>query len=433
MALSIYGIRLQEHQIKKIEKELIDFSKANNIDDLEAYLHLQEGDQILERFFINLITINESYFFRDVTFFTALKSVILPQIIERKKKSLDKSIRIWSAGCSNGQELFSISILLHEMLEDIDKYSLNLYGTDINSDCISNARNGEYTKFSFRTTEPYIIDKYFNMSGADIPLYKLKDKIVKTARFENMNLADITVQPQFWDLIICRNVYIYLTRDIIRYATKNFSYGLQPGGVLALGPSDFISNRYKLKDENLGGYLCYVKEKDNKVLPSEHNSEEKSVTDTYKNTILEMKAKSKDDETTFVETKTYAEKQEEKSVFLGVIRKHLKEKKFTELLSKICEYENKYDSSSIILQYKAEALLGVGDSSGALDYINQGLKVDKVNPKLYFMKGLAEMEHDALDGAEESMRKVIAIESSFLDAYYFLGMIYKIKGDFDMA
>lgn len=431
LALDKYGIRLQEHQFKKIEHELECFATRKNIQDLEKYLlNSNDGDKSLENFIVDIITINESYFFRDLSLFSALRNEILPNLIAKKRETVNKDIRIWSVGSSCGQEIYSISILLHEILGDTNAFKITLYGTDISNECIGLARKGEYSKFAFRSTDPAIKDKYFKESSDNRGLYQLDKKIINSVNFENVNIANMIKQGPLWDIIICRNVFIYLTADLIKSTTKFFADSLSSNGVLILGPSDFIHVKYNLIERSIGGYLCYLidqrqQDPKNKSLNQDKTKENENKDDKIKQRISDHHLLKK--------VQTYAQKQEQKSELLGEIRESLGQKHYKKLLRKVTEYENKYGESSIILQYKIDALLGMGDAAGALDYVAQALRVDRVNPKLFFLKGLAQMELSMLDEAEVSMRKVVAIDPSYVEAHYFLGMIFKMQMQFEKA
>ncbi|MCD6505971.1 hypothetical protein J7M22_05020 [Candidatus Poribacteria bacterium] len=180
------------------------------------------------------VLVGESYFFRDQGQFDAFFKEVLP-ILERSKK--DKRLSIWSAGCSTGEEPYSIAMT-------IDRYGLyqkgwkvSILGTDLSRKAIKRAREGIYTEWSFRNTPGGIIDRYFVQLGENG--YRIRDEIKGRVSFGVMNLMDTFAYPTGLDIIFCRNVLIYLDRDVIGGIINGFHRSLREGGWLFVGPGEF--------------------------------------------------------------------------------------------------------------------------------------------------------------------------------------------------
>jgi chemotaxis protein methyltransferase CheR len=187
-----------------------------------------------------LLTNNESYFFRDRQQLNLLKNQIFPQLIKQKRQQGNLTLRVWSAGCSTGQEPYSLAIILKELLLDIDAWNLAIFGTDIDLAALNQARAGIYSEWSFRDTEPRIKQQYFKLKARN---YQIEPSIRQMVTWQKLNLLSDQF-PQLFsnlreiDLIVCRNVFIYFGSATIGEILAKFYDTLQPGGYLLVGHSE---------------------------------------------------------------------------------------------------------------------------------------------------------------------------------------------------
>jgi chemotaxis protein methyltransferase CheR len=189
-----------------------------------------------------LLTNTESYFFRDREQFSLLRNHIFPQLINRKQNS--KSIRICSAGCSTGEEPYSIAILLKELIPNLRQWNLTILGVDINRVALKKAELGVYSPWSFRSIAPDIKQRYFQLINGQ---YHIDQTIKEMIKFQTLNLVDDYFPQQYSelrniDLIICRNVFIYFKAAAIAKVLKKFYHTLQPLGYLLTGHAE-LSNQ----------------------------------------------------------------------------------------------------------------------------------------------------------------------------------------------
>lgn len=187
---------------------------------------------------IRSLTIKESYFFRDRPAMSALRDTLLPQLIEQRRDS--KVLRVWSAGCSTGEELYSISILLDELLPDREHWSLSLVGTDLDAHAVAQARAARYKPWSMRVVLPEERLRYFHEDTAT-GLLRLRSRYQRDASFHVHNLVagkDSIPSPARFDLILCRNVLIYFSSEGQREVASTFREALTPGGLWITGSSD---------------------------------------------------------------------------------------------------------------------------------------------------------------------------------------------------
>jgi chemotaxis protein methyltransferase CheR len=188
---------------------------------------------------IDEITTNETYFFRERRQLRALFDEILPEaMLVRRERTTP--ISIWSAGCSSGEEPYSIVILALEagMQPGVD---LRVYGSDISRRMLSRARTGCYRESAFRETEPELRDRYFEEAGGR---WRISDTVKKHVDFIHLNLLDGSKLALLGPMhvILCRNVVIYFDAESKRRVIEHFEQKLRPGGHLLLGHSESLIN-----------------------------------------------------------------------------------------------------------------------------------------------------------------------------------------------
>ncbi|MFA5879123.1 MAG: protein-glutamate O-methyltransferase CheR [Candidatus Margulisiibacteriota bacterium] len=183
-------------------------------------------------YLIDKLTINVSEFFRNPEVFKIIQDQILPTIIENKQKQYRRIIRIWSAGVSTGEEIYSLAILIQEILKanTLDLKFL-LYGTDIDQNVLNKAKQGVYQKKNCNHVEKNIIRNYFEIEDN---YYKIKGEIKKNIRFFQHNLVS-TIFLRNIDLILCRNVLIYFNESLQGQIISRFYKALNTQGFLVLG------------------------------------------------------------------------------------------------------------------------------------------------------------------------------------------------------
>jgi chemotaxis protein methyltransferase CheR len=236
------GIEVRTPNYSALGDNILSRIKTLHLASPMDYLNLlsqsnEEADQEWQNF-VCLLTNRESYFFRDKGQMSLLKQRILPEIIQANQRT--RTIRICSAGCSTGQEPYSIAILLMELLPDIENWQLKIVGVDINRESLDQGKRAMYNPWSFRQVEDHIKDQYFkNLAG----YYKLNSEIQRLVRFHQVNLVrdpfhEHNPDTQNLDLIICRNVFIYFTDQAISAVMDKFHQILKPNGYLMAGHAE---------------------------------------------------------------------------------------------------------------------------------------------------------------------------------------------------
>jgi len=187
------------------------------------------------------LSVGETYFFRDPALFEVLEREVLPGIINERRTAGKRQLKIWSAGCCTGEELYSLAILLARLLPDLEEWDLRLLGTDINPDFLAKATRGVYRDWSFRNLSPQIKQRYFTeiAGGSYAILPSLKHRVT----FQYHNLASNTYpllegHTQDVDLIVCRNVLMYFDTAQMRRAASNLHRSLVNDGWLIVSSAE---------------------------------------------------------------------------------------------------------------------------------------------------------------------------------------------------
>lgn len=198
------------------------------------------------------VTIGETYFFRHQEHFDFLEHEFFPALIAKRRNQGRKGIRIWSAGCSTGEEPYSLAIALRRMIPDIDTWDVKILATDINPESLRLARQANYGQWSFRGVGEDIKQQYFSeirehpFSIPGLPhetKLRLHGEIARIVDFSELNLtADRWVNSEIlagnFDLIVCRNVLMYFSKDRIESIFGKFYTLLSDSGMLLVGPSE---------------------------------------------------------------------------------------------------------------------------------------------------------------------------------------------------
>lgn len=207
--------------------------------------------RVVENRVIDAITTNETFFFRDNNPFELLRHKVFPDLFDHimAPGNLTKKLKIWSAACSTGQEVYSIAIILRELLSEIDQWNIHILGTDISDAAIAQASYGRYNRTEIsRGLAPVQIDKYFHDDGNN---KRINDELRATAQFKRQNLHDSFSNIGKFDLILCRNVSIYFSPENRRTIFERIANQLNPNGLLIIGASESlmgISDRFERKD-----------------------------------------------------------------------------------------------------------------------------------------------------------------------------------------
>lgn len=207
----------------------------------EYYNHLKFAPSAEERLrFISLITNNETYFFREQSQLQVFAETVIPALRDRKLRNGDRKIRIVSAGCSSGEEVYTLAMLILESGNFIWNWDLSITGIDIDPQAIEKAKAGVYNGRVFQSTPGQYLERYFRTSADGL---QVRENIRSMTSFVQGNLLnlDTIFSEQEVDIIFCRNALIYFSAETMRRAIEGFAGVLTRDGLLFLGHSESLS------------------------------------------------------------------------------------------------------------------------------------------------------------------------------------------------
>jgi chemotaxis protein methyltransferase CheR len=239
----------------------------------ELYTALAGGlqPQMLEVLATSM-TVGETHFFRVTPQMDALRRVVLPDLIARHKT--DRRLRLWSAGCSTGEEPYTLAMLLCEQLPKLADWDIQLVATDLNRAALEVARLAVYGEWSFRDSPLDVRTRYFSPAAKR---WRLNDRIRGMVRFDHLNLAEdpfpFASSGEGIDLILCRNVTIYFGAGATQHLYHRFAEAMEPAGWLLLGPSDPVPTPTSaLEVVALDGALVWRRRQADSHLPPPRNT-----------------------------------------------------------------------------------------------------------------------------------------------------------------
>jgi chemotaxis protein methyltransferase CheR len=356
-------------------------------------LLVANSDSPLWKDLISGITVGETYFFRDQKQMQLLQETVLPHLILAKRKSGDLSLRIWSAGCASGEELYSIIILLNEMLTDIAQWRLKFLGTDINITVLQKALSGRYSEWSMRSIAPFYKNKYLRPDDSS---YVLREDIVARADFTYLNLNEsfpsIINGTNAQDLIICRNVLIYFDDVHIKEIMQKLCQSLTPGGYLLLGASDPV----------LG-------ENNELLLQPEYGK--LFIRGTPFTTISKALAPAP--------AATLAPP----ALAAASLPQLARQSRWQEIINIIDQAPQPEAATAAALAAKATALANLGKLTAAVRFCEESIALDSLRLETYFTYAIILIGLNDTANAEAALRKTLFLDNNFVLGHYQLGLL----------
>lgn len=249
------GLVLTRDKAYLLESRLMPVARKWNMKGLEelAATVRTRKDEALLRDITEAMTTNESSFFRDQKPFDQFRQIVLPRLLEAR--ATKRSIRIWSAACSSGQEAYSLAMLLNEDAGRIAGWRIEIVGTDISSEMVERSKAGVYTQFEVQRGLPIqMLVKHFKQQGDK---WQISQQLRQMVSFREFNLlGDLSALGQF-DVVFCRNVLIYFDQPTKTKVLDAIARQMPQDGVLYLGGAETvlgITDRFKPVDGQRGLY-----------------------------------------------------------------------------------------------------------------------------------------------------------------------------------
>ena len=251
------AIDLQPGKEYLVESRLISVARAAGADDLSSLVsRIRAGDERLQEAVVDAMTTNETSWFRDVHPFDAFTSQLLPEIATT---SQSKEIVVWSAGCSTGQEAYSLAMLLLDWLPAHPGFGARIIGTDISRSVIERAQRARYSQLEVNRglRAPQLV-AHFDQVGRD---WVLREQVRRLCRFQQGNLVEPLLGLPMCDVVFLRNVLIYFDDAARKRFVSQLYDNLNPGGYLFIGHSESLHNISRaFKLVHFPGALGYKKE-----------------------------------------------------------------------------------------------------------------------------------------------------------------------------
>ena len=258
LVFSTTGITLSDAKRELVKRRFAPRVRELGLPSFKDYVRLvqtDKGDEV--NHFCNAITTNLTSFFRENHHFDLLKSEILPAIYQRNLDS-ERRIRIWSAGCSTGQEAYCLAIILRSAIPGLENWDARILATDLDEKCLSTARQGIYREDAFEKTPSKIVSENFTkvdqlVKGQATPSLQAKLEIRKLITFNKLNLmhSPWPMKGKF-DVIFCRNVFIYFNKATQAELVSRYARMQDPGSFLCLGHSEVIQDPEKVGYKLIG-------------------------------------------------------------------------------------------------------------------------------------------------------------------------------------
>jgi chemotaxis protein methyltransferase CheR len=233
------GIKLQKGKESLVKSRLTKRLRTLGLNGFGEYLeYLENNSQNGEHSaLIDALTTNKTSFFRENEHFIFLRNRIVPPLAAEKR-----SLRIWSAGCSSGEEPYTIAMTLREQLPDIDSRDVRILATDISSKVLAESQQAVYSQDEIRDIPGALVQKYLTCTNVKPPReYRVVDSVRNMVRFAPLNLMNEWPMKGPFDVIFCRNVMIYFEKSIQQWLVGRFWQLLASGGYLLIGHSESLT------------------------------------------------------------------------------------------------------------------------------------------------------------------------------------------------
>ncbi|HEY0961877.1 MAG TPA: protein-glutamate O-methyltransferase CheR [Pseudomonadales bacterium] len=240
------GISLNASKMELVKRRFLPRLRALHLHDFGEYVeYVKENFESEGVNFCNAITTNLTSFFREQHHFELVATMLRAMLARRDRKPA--RVRLWSAGCSAGQEAYSLAIMLRENFPDLDRLDIRILATDLDENCLNTARRGIYPQKEFEKMHEPLINRYFrevSSPGRTMPgrCFEADDGLKSLITFNKLNLMHTWPVKGPFEFILCRNVFIYFDKDTQLQILRKFAALQRPGSYLCLGHSEIIPN-----------------------------------------------------------------------------------------------------------------------------------------------------------------------------------------------
>lgn len=372
------------------------------------------------------LTISETYFWREPQVFNAFTQSVLTELLESKKRK-DNTINIWCAGCSTGEEAYSIAIALYRTIRGIEKWNINIIASDLNPTALSKALTGLYSSWSFRNSPGWIKDFYFKKHNNRE--FEILPEIKKMVNFKSFNLTQGNYLSSIcrntkMDLIFCRNVLMYLTREWSAKISQNLYDSISENGWLIVSSCELSGELFpQFEAVNFPGAVLYRKSKMEFNRDDIHSSlsdnqnlynEVQSLT-PYVNVFNQLNnGEAKRD--------SINEEGFRNPEFFDNTESEYHDPSKSQTIPEVPEETINRKKTSI------RVLADKGNLEEALSVCNEAIATEKLVPSLYFLRATILQELNKSSEAIKSLKQAIYIDPGYVMGHFTLGNIFIRQG-----
>jgi chemotaxis protein methyltransferase CheR len=417
-----------EHKITRAAEELGYTDGELFVRHMTSSVFTREQDEIL----ISHLTVNETYFWREPGSFDALVNSVLPGLIRSRHE--EKRIRIWSAGCSTGEEPYSIAMALQTVVPQPTEWNISILATDMNPQSLQTAAAGVYGERSFRRSPPWVKQRFFSNNGNG--MFTILPAIQRMVHFTYLNLAEagypsLLTGTNAMDIIFCRNVLIYFTERRCSQVVRGLFNTLVPGGHLIVSASELsLRSLSQFTPVNYPESVLYRKDTPNETLqqtvlvveplaaPQEISSPVDPVTH---HPVEKVPAASR----TVNKDIPRPENDAALHSVYDTAKELYRQGKYSHVVEVL--HEKQLTSDERILLIRTYANQGKLDDAAQL--CTKAVAADKLNPGLHYLYATILQEYHRLHEAVTSLQRALYLDPNFVLAQYSLGKIYLMLGN----
>jgi chemotaxis protein methyltransferase CheR len=433
------GLHFSNERWPDLERGIRSVMREFEFDDAGSCVQWLVSSPVTQRTIETLashLTVGETYFFREQQSFQALKEHVLPELI-RKRRGVDRHLRIWSAGCCTGEEAYSIAILLRQVLSDFKDWQITILGTDINARFLNKAVGGLYNEWSFRGVPPELKERCFAKKPHG--RFEVQPEIKRMATFSYLNLVEdsypsLLNNTNAMDIIFCRNVLMYFLSERAKQVIRRFHLSLTDGGWLIVSPSETSHVLYsQFATVNFPGTIFYKKDR-HKVSGEAFYGEPNTLVESALSSSFESAPEPK------IPIADLAEKFAVSDVPEPKMLEEAEQSPYAKSLDFYGQgfYEEAAQMLSTLLSqnpgdFKAMALLvrvyaNQGKLTDANLWCEKVLRADKMNPACHVLQATILQEQGAIPEAIRALQRALYLDQNLVLAHFALGNITRQQG-----
>ncbi|MBI2210750.1 MAG: tetratricopeptide repeat protein [Deltaproteobacteria bacterium] len=426
------GLYLPAEKLDRLEEPFKDIRGSLSSTSPQRVIQAISVDSAEGRDYLNkliaAVATNETYFFRTSPHFEALKNYLLPELLRAKLAQGKKSLRIWSAGCSTGEEPYSLAMLLLDNFPELRAWQTTILASDIDLDALETAQRGIYRPWSFRGVDLDVIKKHFHAEKGQC--YRIDERISSLVIFQPLNLKSDPYPSSFYgttelDIILCRNVTIYFRPETIQKVIGKFYDCLVEGGFLLTGAAEYFPKTYQDFE---------VRAFPETVIYQKSSAQKKPARPKSPSPLLPLWPVPQSPTPPTAQGKTdYAAAEKDQRQPVDEAVELISQGEIDKALVLLAELAEKSPKDSRISFLLGKISADRHHLSEAFHWLSQTLALDPLHRHAYFLLGLLWIEEGKIDEALQSFQKTVYIDPNFALAHFYIGRIYKEQGQIKKA